>query len=144
VARSRDPRQLPYLLGQRANPSRFRFEPVGGSVHEQATTAGCVQVLCSAVQAAAREHGRQSLTKASIRRHLSYANIVATMALVLAMGGSAIAPNHYLITSTKQIKSSVLKKLKGNAGAKGATGAQGAQGNEGKAGTNGSMARRTW
>ena len=41
----------------------------------------------------------------SIRKHLSYANVVATFALVFAMGGSAIATKHYLITSTKQITS---------------------------------------
>jgi hypothetical protein len=35
-----------------------------------------------------------------IRRHLSYANVVATMALVFAMSGSALAAKHYLITST--------------------------------------------
>jgi hypothetical protein len=39
----------------------------------------------------------------SIRKHLSYANIVATLALVFAMGGSAIAAKHYLINSTRQI-----------------------------------------
>ena len=60
-----------------------------------------------------------------IRRHLSYANVAATMALVFAMGGSAMAANHYLITSTKQIKPSVLKSLKGNRGPKGTAGAPG-------------------
>jgi len=73
----------------------------------------------------------------SIRRHVSYANVVATMALVFAMGGTAIAAKHYLVTSTKQIKPSVLKSLKGNAGPKGATGLQGAQGKEGPQGKQG-------
>jgi hypothetical protein len=47
----------------------------------------------------------------SIRRHLNYANVVATMALVFAMSGTALAAKHYLISSTKQIKPSVLKSL---------------------------------
>jgi hypothetical protein len=85
----------------------------------------------------------------SIRRHLSYANIVATLALVFAMGGSAVAANHYLINSTKQINPKVLRKLKGNtgkrgragpqgpAGSLGATGLQGAKGTEGGKGAEG-------
>ena len=87
-----------------------------------------------------------------IRRHLNYANITATIALVFAMSGGALAASHYLITSTKQIKPSVLKSLKGANGKNGASGAngtngtngapgeKGANGNngaEGKAGTNG-------
>jgi hypothetical protein len=42
---------------------------------------------------------------------LSYANVVATLALVRAMSGGAIAATHYLITSTKQISPRGLKKL---------------------------------
>jgi hypothetical protein len=45
----------------------------------------------------------------SIRRHLSYANVVATFALVFAMSGGALAAQHYLLRSTKQIKPSLLK-----------------------------------
>lgn len=55
----------------------------------------------------------------SLRKHLSYANVVATFALLFAMGGSAVAANHYLIHSTKQIAPKVLKKLKGPAGRRG-------------------------
>jgi hypothetical protein len=44
-------------------------------------------------------------------RHLSYANVVSTLALLFAMTGGALAASHYVITSTKQIKPTVLKKL---------------------------------
>jgi len=45
--------------------------------------------------------------------------IIALAALFLAFGGGAVAANHYLITSTKQIKPSVLKALKGAKGPRG-------------------------
>jgi hypothetical protein len=73
------------------------------------------------------------------RRHLSYANVVATMALVFAMSGGALAASHYLITKTSQIKPSVLKKLKGNIGHTGLAGAIGAQGPAGKEGQPGAQ-----
>jgi hypothetical protein len=78
-----------------------------------------------------------------IRRHLSYANVVATLALLFAMSGGALAASHYLINSTKQINPKVLKKLKGTvgstgpSGAQGQTGAQGANGKEGLPGKDG-------
>jgi hypothetical protein len=78
-----------------------------------------------------------------MRRHLSYANVAATLALVFAMSGGALAANHYLINSANQISPKVLKKLKGGtgktgaSGAAGATGATGAQGPGGKEGTPG-------
>jgi hypothetical protein len=77
-----------------------------------------------------------------LRPRLTYANVAATLALVFAMGGSAVAATHYLITSTKQISPKVLKELKvagkpGPAGATGASGAGGAQGAPGANGTNG-------
>ena len=37
----------------------------------------------------------------SIRRHLTYANVAATMALLLAMGGSALAANHFATQASK-------------------------------------------
>jgi hypothetical protein len=97
--------------------------------------------------------------QASIRRHLSYANVVATMALVCAMGGSALAANHfvasagkdksrefapeprskefrYVITSRNQISPRVLAELRaaGKAGPRGATGTPGARGLQGATG----------
>jgi hypothetical protein len=74
----------------------------------------------------------------SLRKHLSYANIVATLALLFAMSGGALAAKHYLVNSTKQINPKVLKKLKGNAGSTGRPGAPGAMGSQGTAGVNGS------
>jgi hypothetical protein len=72
-----------------------------------------------------------------MRRRLSYANVTATLALVFAMSGGALAANHYLINSTKQINPKVLTKLKGNTGKTGATGAAGATGATGAAGPQG-------
>jgi hypothetical protein len=81
-----------------------------------------------------------SAFRTRIRARLTYANVTATLALFFAMSGGALAASHYLITSTKQIKPSVLSALKGKAGpagAAGAKGAQGAQGPQGPAGANG-------
>lgn len=72
-----------------------------------------------------------------IRRNLSYANVVATLALVFAMSGGAYAASRYLITSTRQIKPGVLGQLKGKAGPAGANGAAGAQGPVGPVGPQG-------
>lgn len=96
----------------------------------------------------------------SIRRHLTYANVAATMALLLAMGGSALAANHfatqasknkeftpipksrefgYVITSIDQISPRVQAQLTAAgrpspAGPAGATGAPGSPGSQGPAG----------
>src|SRR5580693_718501 len=61
----------------------------------------------------------------AVRRRLTYANVVVTFALVFAMSGGAYAASKYLITSTKQIKPSVIASLKGKGGVPGAPGAQG-------------------
>lgn len=64
----------------------------------------------------------------------SLATIIASLALFFALGGSAIAAQHYLITSTSQIKPSVLAKLKGKDGPAGPAGPIGPQGAQGSAG----------
>jgi hypothetical protein len=76
-----------------------------------------------------------------MRRRLSYANVVATLALVFAMSGGALAANHYLINSTKQINPKVLKKLKGKTGSSGKTGAAGTNGAAGTAGKEGATGK---
>jgi hypothetical protein len=70
-------------------------------------------------------------------KRLSYANVTATLALVFAMSGGALAANHYLINSTSQVNPKVLKKLTGKAGKTGATGPAGATGATGKEGPQG-------
>jgi hypothetical protein len=69
-----------------------------------------------------------------VRRHLTYANVVATLALVFAMTGGALAAKHYLINSTSQINPKVLQKLRAATGKTGAAGSQGKQGLAGPAG----------
>jgi collagen triple helix repeat protein len=69
-----------------------------------------------------------------IRHHLTYANVAATLALFVALGGSAAAATHYLITSTHQIAPGVRQALKG---AKGKTGARGPKGDIGATGATG-------
>ena len=60
------------------------------------------------------------------------------LALVLALGGgTAWAAQHYLITSTNQIKPNVLKSLRGYRGYRGYTGKNGTNGATGATGANG-------
>lgn len=72
-----------------------------------------------------------------LKSRLTYANVAATLALVFAMSGGALAANHYLIHSTKQISPAVLKKLKGHTGRTGPTGPAGKEGVQGKEGPQG-------
>lgn len=67
----------------------------------------------------------------------SPAVIVAVAALIVAMTGSAIAANKYLITSTSQISPKVLKKLHGAVGKPGTAGVDGADGADGVDGVDG-------
>ena len=64
--------------------------------------------------------------------------IVAAIALFFALSGTALATSHYLVTSTTQIKPSVLKALRGQVGARGPAGPAGANGAAGQAGPAGS------
>jgi hypothetical protein len=75
----------------------------------------------------------------AVRRRLTYANVAMTLALVFAMTGGAWAAGKFVITSTKQIKPSVLAQLKGKAGAPGAPGAAGPAGANGKDGVAGAQ-----
>jgi len=70
-------------------------------------------------------------------RRPSPATIIASIALFFSLAGTGLAASKYLITSTKQIKPSVLSSLHGARGAAGAQGAPGAQGAQGPAGTAG-------
>jgi hypothetical protein len=81
--------------------------------------------------------GRQAKAR---RSPISYANVTATMAIVLSMSGGALAANHYLLTSTKQISPRVMHKLKGRigpTGPQGPTGSRGATGATGPTGATG-------
>lgn len=69
-----------------------------------------------------------------MRSKLTYANVAATIALLLSMSGGALAATHYLINSTRQINPRVLKELRGARGARGARGETGATGATGAAG----------
>lgn len=72
-----------------------------------------------------------------MRPRLTYANVVATLALFFALGGSVLAARHYLITSTRQIKPSVRQSLRGLAGARGPAGPPGQTGPAGATGATG-------
>ena len=84
----------------------------------------------------------------------SPAAVIAGLALFFALGGSAVAASRYIITSTSQIKPSVLAKLDtsiqarvitglrgatGITGTKGVTGPQGTQGPAGPVGSAGAQ-----
>ena len=69
-----------------------------------------------------------------IGSRLTYANVAATVAVVFAMSGGAYAANKYVISSTKQIKPSVLKQLTGKGGPGGWRGGGGPAGRGGGGG----------
>jgi hypothetical protein len=69
------------------------------------------------------------------RWRVSYANVAATLALVIALaGGTAYAASKIIITKPSQISTSVRKALHGATGPAGAPGAVGAAGLSGPAG----------
>jgi hypothetical protein len=55
-------------------------------------------------------------------------NLVAWLALFVALGGTSVAVSHYVITSTSQIKPTVLRKLRGAKGPAGPAGPPGPPG----------------
>lgn len=63
--------------------------------------------------------------------------VIACVALFFSISGGAFALGHYVITSTHQIKPSVLRELKGSRGKQGARGAQGPKGAQGPPGVQG-------
>ena len=72
-------------------------------------------------------------------------NAVAWLALFVSLSGTGMAATHFLVTSTKQIKPSVLKQLHGATGAKGANGGfgpTGPTGPKGEAGARGEQGAR--
>jgi hypothetical protein len=69
----------------------------------------------------------------------SAALVVASAALCFSIAGTGVAANHYLITSTKQIKPSVLARLRGRSGPQGIQGIQGIQGLRGVPGPTGTF-----
>lgn len=62
-------------------------------------------------------------------------NFVAWLALFVALAGTSLAASHYIITSTHQIKPSVLRQLKGRVGKQGPPGPIGPLGPAGPQGT---------
>jgi hypothetical protein len=73
---------------------------------------------------------------------MSYANVAATLALVFSTTGGALAANHYLVNSTKQINPKVLKQLRGHNGKAGGPGPQGGKGDPGAPGAKGERGER--
>ena len=67
---------------------------------------------------------------------------VALLALFVALGGTAVAARHYLISSPGQVKPSVRASLRGARGATGPTGQTGPTGKQGPTGETGSEVAR--
>jgi hypothetical protein len=81
-----------------------------------------------------KEQGEGDKMFGHIRRRMTYGNIALTLILVFAMTGGAYAAGKIIITSTKQISPSVLKKLTGKTGATGPAGPAGGAGPVGATG----------
>ena len=78
-----------------------------------------------------------------IRKRFTFANVAMTFALVFAMAGGAYAAKKgWVITSTKQIKPSVIAALKGKEGPVGPKGEPGVPGKNGTNGVNGTNGER--
>ena len=74
------------------------------------------------------------------RRRAAHATVVAYVALFVTLaGGTAYATSHYLITSTKQLKPSVRRALRGTRGPRGLVGAIGESGATGATGAPGPL-----
>jgi hypothetical protein len=73
----------------------------------------------------------------TLRTRFGIPGIVSMIALVFAMTGGAWAASHFIITSTKQIKPSVLKALQGKQGPPGTNGTNGTNGAKGEKGDTG-------
>ncbi len=72
-------------------------------------------------------------------------NLIAWLALFVALGGTSLAASHYVINSTRQINPKVLRKLEGRtsgAGSAGPTGPAGSQGPKGAEGAKGAQGAR--
>src|SRR4051794_17177247 len=72
-----------------------------------------------------------------MRKRMTPSLVLSVIALTVALGGGTAFAARYVITSTKQIKPSVRRALKGNRGPSGLTGPRGLQGLQGPAGTQG-------
>ena len=121
-----------------ASKSRAKGRPQqSGAADQLAGALGTIGFLSSALPSAAWARRVPRMLKS--KRSLNYANVTATLALVFSMSGGALAANHYLISSTKQIKPSVLKSLKGAAGPAGSAGPAGPSGSTGPAGAAGAQ-----
>lgn len=72
-----------------------------------------------------------------MRKRISPATAISLVALFFSITGAGIAASHYVITSTSQIRPSVLKTLRGERGPRGLIGRQGLQGSQGPAGATG-------
>jgi len=73
----------------------------------------------------------------ALRSRLTYANIVATLALVLSMSGGALAAQRYLVSSTNQLGHGVIATMKHRNGKQGKKGRKGPGGPAGSPGTQG-------